>query len=50
MLRHPFLKVGWKKRAIDLASDYILKVDKDYAWVLDAKSPKEKIINDENVE
>lgn len=49
-LRHPFLKVGSKKRPISLVPDYILKVDNGYAWVLDAKSPKEKIINNENVE
>ncbi|MDR1244441.1 MAG: type I restriction enzyme HsdR N-terminal domain-containing protein [Endomicrobium sp.] len=49
-LRHPFLKIGSKKRAVNLVPDYILKVDNGYAWVLDAKSPKEKIINDENVE
>jgi hypothetical protein len=50
VLQHPFLKVGSSKRAIKLMPDYILKVDNSYAWVLDAKSPKEKIINDENVE
>ncbi|MDR3306912.1 MAG: type I restriction enzyme HsdR N-terminal domain-containing protein, partial [Endomicrobium sp.] len=49
-LQHPFLKIGSKKRAVNLIPDYILKVDTSYAWVLDAKSPKEKIINDENVE
>ena len=49
-LQHPFLKIGSKKRAINLVPDYTLKVEDNYAWVLDAKAPKEKIINDENVE
>jgi hypothetical protein len=50
-LEHPFLKVGSNKKiAIKLVPDYVIMIDKFYPWVLDAKSPKQKIINDENVE
>ncbi|MDR1459205.1 MAG: type I restriction enzyme HsdR N-terminal domain-containing protein [Bacteroidales bacterium] len=50
-LQHPFLKIGSnKKRAIKLIPDYALKIENNYAWILDAKSPNKKIINDENVE
>ena len=49
-LQHPFLKIGSKKRPINLVPDYALKVENNYAWVLDAKAPNEKIINDDNVE
>ena len=50
-LIHPFLKVGSnKKREIKLIPDYLLKVGDFYAWVLDAKAPNKKIVNDENVE
>lgn len=49
-LQHPFLKVGSKKRPINLVPDYVLKVENNFAWVLDAKAPNQKIINDENVE
>lgn len=49
-LEHPFLKIGSKKRPIKLIPDYILQVENNYAWVLDAKSPNEAIINDDNVE
>jgi 16S rRNA G966 N2-methylase RsmD len=50
-LEHPFLKIGSnKKRPIKLIPDYALKVENGFAWVLDAKSPTQKIINSENVE
>ena len=49
-LLHPFLKIGSKKRHISLIPDYALKVENNYAWVLDAKAPNQKIINDDNVE
>lgn len=49
-LQHPFLKVGSKKRPINLIPDYILKVENNFAWVLDAKAPNQKITNDDNVE
>lgn len=49
-LKHPFLKTGSKRRPIKLIPDYLLKVESNYAWVLDAKAPKEKITNSDNVE
>ena len=50
-LIHPFLKVGSnKKREIKLIPDYLLKIGGSYACVLDAKSPKQKVVNNENVE
>ena len=49
-LLHPFLKIGSKKRPITLVPDYALKVESNFAWVLDAKAPNQKIINDDNVE
>lgn len=49
-LEHPFLKVGSQKRKITLIPDYLLKVHNSYAWVLDAKSPKEKITEGDNLE
>ena len=49
-LQHPFLKIGSKKRPINLIPDYTLKVENSFAWVLDAKAPNQKIINDDNVE
>ncbi|KAA6342935.1 hypothetical protein EZS27_009340 [termite gut metagenome] len=49
-VKHPFLKTGSKKRPITLIPDYILKVQNNFAWVLDAKAPDEKIINGDNVE
>lgn len=49
-LQHPFLKIGSKKRPVNLIPDYALKVENNFAWVLDAKAPDQKIINDDNVE
>lgn len=49
-LQHPFLKTGSKKTPIKLIPDYILKIEENYAWVLDAKAPNEKIIHSEHVE
>jgi DNA modification methylase len=49
-LQHPFLKIGSKKRPITLIPDYLLKVEDSYAWVLDAKAPKEDIKAGGNIE
>ncbi|MBC6409607.1 MAG: type I restriction enzyme HsdR N-terminal domain-containing protein [Ekhidna sp.] len=50
-LEHPFLKIGSNKKIpIKLIPDYALKVEENYAWVLDAKSPDKKINDSDNVE
>ena len=49
-LQHPFLKIGSKKRPINLVPDYVLKVENNFAWVLDAKSPLQNIQDGDNVE
>lgn len=50
-LDHPFLKVASnKKRPIKLIPDYCLKVEENFAWVLDAKSPEKNINDPENIE
>jgi 16S rRNA G966 N2-methylase RsmD len=49
-LQHPVLRTGSKSRPIRLVPDYVLKVGNNYAWVLDAKAPNEKIVNNDNVE
>ncbi|MCL2434709.1 MAG: type I restriction enzyme HsdR N-terminal domain-containing protein [Lentimicrobiaceae bacterium] len=49
-LEHPFLKVGSNKKIpIKLVPDYI-QVENNYAWVLDAKSPNQRVNDYENVE
>ncbi|HMI79693.1 MAG TPA: DNA methyltransferase, partial [Ferruginibacter sp.] len=50
ILQHPFLKTGSTKRPVNLVPDYSLKVEENFAWVLDAKAPNEKISNSDNVE
>lgn len=49
-LQHPYLKIGSKKRPINLIPDYILTINGNHAWVLDAKAPDQQIINSDNVE
>ncbi|MDR0704389.1 MAG: type I restriction enzyme HsdR N-terminal domain-containing protein [Planctomycetaceae bacterium] len=49
-LHHPFLKIGSRKRKINLIPDYLLKIGNNYAWVLDAKAPNQQIDCGGNVE
>ncbi len=49
-LSHPFVKIGSKKRQINIVPDYLLKIEDTYAWVLDAKAPTENILHGENVD
>jgi len=49
-LEHPFIKIGSKKRPIKIIPDYLLKFEENYAWVLDAKSPEEKVKDSDNIE
>lgn len=49
-LQHPFLKIGSKKRPINVVPDYLFQIENSYAWVLDAKAPNEQIKSGENVE
>ena len=49
-LQHPFLKIGSKKRPVNLVPDYLFKIEDSYAWVLDAKAPTETITSGNNLE
>ena len=49
-LTHPFIKIGSKKRKITLVPDYCLTIEDNIAWVLDAKSPEENIIDSDHIE
>jgi len=50
-LEHPFYKIGSnKKRPVKLIPDYVLKVENNFAWVLDAKSPDKSLIDDDSLE
>lgn len=49
-LDHPFLTVGSKKKPITLIPDYLLTVDGNFTFVLDAKAPGEEIKTGQNVE
>jgi len=49
-LQHPFLKIGSKKRPVNLIPDYSLKVEENFAWVLDAKAPNQGVTDSDNIE
>jgi DNA modification methylase len=49
-LNHPFLKIGSKKRPVQLVPDYLFKVEEHFAWVLDAKSPNQPVLESDHLE
>lgn len=49
-LTHPFVHIGTKKYEVKIVPDYLLRVDNDHCWVLDAKGPREDIRTGKNVE
>ena len=49
-LSHPFVKIGSKKRQINIISDYLFEIDGEYTWILDAKAPTENILSGDYIE
>ena len=48
-LKDPYLTVGRKRQPITTFADYAIKVDGCFPWVLEAKSPKESILDDDKI-
>ncbi len=48
-LQHPFIKTGSTKKPVTLIPDYCLKVENNFAWVLDAKAPNEKVTDEDHI-
>jgi len=49
-LDHPFITIGSKRKPIQLVPDYLLSVNENFTFVLDAKAPSEGIMTDDNLE
>ena len=49
-LEHPFVSIGSARKKITCIPDYLLEVNDKYAWLLEAKSPNENIIEGKHVE
>src|SRR5437667_1910991 len=49
-LEHPFVHFGTVRKSITIIPDYLLERDGEYAWILDAKGPRENIDTGKNVE
>ena len=49
-LSHPFVKIGSKKRQINIIPDYLFEINKHYSWVLDAKAPHENVLSGDHIE
>ena len=49
-LLHPYVSIGSKQKEVYIIPDYLFEVNGKPAWVLDAKSPTERIVKSENVE
>lgn len=48
-LTHPYVMFGSQKRKLNIIPDYILAIDDNPCFVLDAKSPKSEITKGDNV-
>ena len=49
-LQHPFLRIGSNKKfPIHLVPDYVLRIEDRHAWVLDAKGPRENLLDEDYV-
>ena len=49
-LNHPYISVGSGRRQLSIIPDYLFEVSGKPFWVLDAKSPNEKITSGKHVE
>lgn len=49
-LEHPFIQFGTKSNKVKEIPDYLIKVNKKNAFILEAKSPSENILTGKNVE
>lgn len=49
-LEHPFVQIGTARKGITIIPDYLLERDGSPAWILDAKSPWERINAGKHVE
>lgn len=49
-LEHPFTQFGTKSQKVNIIPDYLIQIDNEYKFVLDAKAPNEIITAGKNVE
>ncbi|WOH37677.1 type I restriction enzyme HsdR N-terminal domain-containing protein [Thalassotalea fonticola] len=49
-LTHPYVYIGTKKNKVNIIPDYLLEINGEPKWILDAKAPEQNIINGKNVE
>ena len=49
-LKHPFVYFGTKSSKVNMIPDYLIQVNGKNAFIIDAKSPSENIINGKNFE
>ena len=49
-LQNQFVMIGTHRHKVNIFPDYLLRVKNNYAWVLDAKRPDQKIVNSNNVQ
>lgn len=49
-LKHPFVSIGSSRKNITIIPDYLMQVTERPAWILEAKSPSEQIIETKHIE
>jgi hypothetical protein len=47
-LEHPFVALGTTQHRISLIHDYLMYADERPAWILDAKSPRESVVDSDH--
>lgn len=49
-LEHPFVSIGSQQKKISIIPDYIMEINGTPGWILEAKSPKEILLNSKHSE
>jgi len=49
-LIHPYVSIGSQQKQIFIVPDYVMEIDGNPSWILEAKAPTEKILNSKHGE
>ncbi|MDD3363812.1 MAG: type I restriction enzyme HsdR N-terminal domain-containing protein [Syntrophomonas sp.] len=49
-LLHPFVSIGSQKKKIYIIPDYIMEINGEPSWIMEAKAPNQDILNTKHVE
>lgn len=49
-LKHPYVSIGSQQKNISIVPDYVMEINGTPSWILEAKSPKEVLLNSKHSE